>query len=99
MPSFCPAFRSERGGGGGRGSKVWGFSERWYISQQFFVFHLSIKTGLTDTMACAQLDTELTQLDMSGSKFSRQESEYLGQLLKTNRFLTHLVSIPSTLHI
>ena len=44
------------------------------------------------TMTCPQLDTELTQLTFSGNKVTKQESEYLGQLLRTNRFLTHLVS-------
>ncbi|KAL8617171.1 hypothetical protein ACOMHN_014341 [Nucella lapillus] len=43
------------------------------------------------TVTILVMDTELTQLDLSGNTLGRQEGVYISELLKTNRFLTHLV--------
>nr|KAG5711604.1 hypothetical protein BaRGS_016786 [Batillaria attramentaria] len=44
------------------------------------------------------MDTELTQLDVSGNRFGRHEVENLGELLRSNKFLTHLVLANNSLN-
>ncbi|XP_070198584.1 leucine-rich repeat-containing protein 74B-like [Littorina saxatilis] len=47
---------------------------------------LELKAALTVLV----MDTELTQLDISGNTFRKHETERIGQLLRTNRFLVQL---------
>ena len=39
-----------------------------------------------------QNDTDLVQVDLSGNPTTAKEASYIGELLKTNKFITHLVS-------